>query len=378
MTSALLTAPTNRARSHGIDALRAIFALWVVFAHTIPWAGFAQGDGAVLELLTLAFRALAGLFQRAGETHPAVLGFIVLSGYCIHRTGFRESPDVRAYAIRRAFRIYPVYLAATLAGIAAFLINPQPIIRLLSGTEAIDAGCVAAKLIGISAILPPLHTCTFQGNAPLSTVMVEIWLYAAYPLLLLGLSVRRGDVSLWQVVGGIWLLGVLAITLMPALRPWWHNGSLPGFLLYWWIGAIAVHPEFAGRLRLFAWPILAAWLLLSIPLATGLIKAAPLVEIRKVLFALLIAIAIVRLDGARAKWLAWLAPLGLAGYSLYAFHAPVVYTLLSHGWRWSFVILAAVVVAIPGYLLIERPLMRLGSTLARSRATAPAPAGTGG
>jgi peptidoglycan/LPS O-acetylase OafA/YrhL len=45
--------------------------------------------------------------------------FFVLSGYCIHRRGARElatnpkaSLDLKQYAIRRIWRIYPTYVAA--------------------------------------------------------------------------------------------------------------------------------------------------------------------------------------------------------------------------------------------------------------------------
>src|SRR6186997_2353146 len=39
--------PLRRDRSDGIDLLRAIFALWVVLAHLIPWSVFAHGQAAV-------------------------------------------------------------------------------------------------------------------------------------------------------------------------------------------------------------------------------------------------------------------------------------------------------------------------------------------
>jgi len=133
--------------------------------------------------VSAVFDFLVRLFQGHGETHPAVLAFIVLSGYCIHRSGFRRGPaDHAGYGIRRFFRIYPVYLAATLFGlvVVTLALGRWPALAYeLSGTKEVDLRCVAAKLAGVSAFAPSLNLCTFQGNAPLHTVMVEMWLYAA-------------------------------------------------------------------------------------------------------------------------------------------------------------------------------------------------------
>src|SRR5439155_20564009 len=44
--SGLARDPARRDRSDGIDVLRALFALWVVLAHLIPWSATAQGPDA--------------------------------------------------------------------------------------------------------------------------------------------------------------------------------------------------------------------------------------------------------------------------------------------------------------------------------------------
>src|ERR1700745_948071 len=50
--------------------------------------------------------------------HRGVTGFVVLSGYCVHRNGLRrERDDVGGYALRRLLRIYPVYAVACFAGL---------------------------------------------------------------------------------------------------------------------------------------------------------------------------------------------------------------------------------------------------------------------
>ena len=103
--------PLRRDRSDGIDVLRAIFALWVVLAHLVPWSVLAHGPDAVPHWIAELADLIQRVFQPIGELHPAVVAFIVLSGYCIHRAGLRApgTGEIAGYAIRRFFRIMPLY-----------------------------------------------------------------------------------------------------------------------------------------------------------------------------------------------------------------------------------------------------------------------------
>lgn len=321
-------------RSQGIDALRAYFALWVLLAHAIPWAHYHQGETLLLRAASIAQK----LFQPTLEIHPAVLGFIVLSGYCIHKSGFRS---VESYARRRFFRIAPVYVLGIAAGVAGFLISHSP----MSATAELSIGCLAAKLTGLPTFYPALRECTFQGNGPLHTVMVEIWLYAAYPLLL----------GRWRLILAIWALGAVAVSFSADLWAWWNTASLPGFLLFWWIGAAAVHPEIQSWLRRHVGRIALCWLVLTLLVLAW--RIAPLAELRKIPFALLMAWLIIALEGRRLP----LAGLGLAGYSIYAFHAPITYSLLSAGVSVWATMVAAVAFGFLMYRLVEVPFMRWGT-----------------
>src|SRR5205085_3405400 len=107
-------------RLKSVDVLRALAALTVLAYHTraVFWVGVAemyQKYG-----LQLNFNALLGYM-----TLPFKFGylgvelFFVLSGYCIHRRGARLLANVegaklelRDYALRRLWRIYPTYLVA--------------------------------------------------------------------------------------------------------------------------------------------------------------------------------------------------------------------------------------------------------------------------
>ena len=367
----ILDAPLSSSRSGGIDALRGFLALWVLLSHVVTWAPVAQGEAAVPDLVRSCFKLLAWIFQPAGETHPAVLGFIVLSGYCIHRAGFRRSAgNAAGYGIRRGFRIYPVYLLASMVGITASLfsssVSPEAA-RAITGTAAIQPALIAGKLLGVSAFFPSLHASTFQGNAPLHTVMVEIWLYAAYPLLVFAFVRRFGSRALtFLLVGGL-IAGVAAVGRSPAIQGWWHNGSLLGFLPYWWLGAALVDSDLVARLRRRAAPTILAWMLLSALLVVLPAPSIFLVEARKLLFAVLVGLLITSIDVPYAGRLSRAASLGRAGYSLYAFHAPVVYALLIAGSPWWVAVIAALAAGGVAFVGVERPLDRLGRSRAARR-----------
>ncbi len=296
----MLDSSVSTQRSNGIDTVRAILALWILFAHLISWVPFAQGPSGVHPVLAWIMGTFAGIFQPCGETHPAVIGFIVVSGYCIHRNGLRRTGgDITGYCIRRAFRILPVYFLATLFGIACFSISlstSPAVTKALSGTTALDLTYIALKLIGLSAFVPPLHTLTFQANAPLHTAMVEIWLYLLYPVVIVFIARRYPERTLWLLLLVVWVLGVALVTAFPNLSSWWHNGSIIGFAAYWWIGAKFVDRDFSAMALKFRYALSAAWLALTLLLFSHIADFPLFVELRKAIFALLVGLLVNRCD----------------------------------------------------------------------------------
>jgi peptidoglycan/LPS O-acetylase OafA/YrhL len=358
-----------------IDLVRALLAIWVVFTHLLTWAPLIEGARAVPAVMVNSMNWLIGFFQPNGELHPAVVCFIVLSGYCIHRSGLRrEHADVRGYAIRRFLRIYPVYLLATLFGVICFFLTDRPrfyLAHLLSGTPAVTPACVAVKLSLVNAIDPSQLICAYGGNAPLATVMVEMVLYVAYPLLLLGLSRRFGEPLLWVVVVGAWAAGVVIVNSHSLLYNWWENASFVSFLIYWWIGAKFLDPGFARRLSQYWYLPLILFGVLSAAILWRGLDSLWLSEARKVSEALLFGLLVVQIDRARLWLPAPLEGIGKAGYSIYAFHAPLVYALLALRLPWWVIVVSAVGLGLVSYRLIERPGIALGKRLAGRRGQAP-------
>ena len=361
---ALLTDPVRRDRSPGIDCLRGLFALYVLFGHLLPWAAYTAGTTTVF---THVNDWLTRVFQGHAETDPAVLGFIVLSGYCIHRNGLRADKfDVRAYAIRRAFRIVPVYVLGCVLGVV-LLAGAGHTAHILTGTPAITVSGVLTKLTTISAVVPSRYAPSFQGNAPLVTVAAEMWLYAFYALM-----VGRPR-ALWPAVAILWIAGIAWVSGHPQYLGWWHIGSLPGFLPYWWLGALFVNPSFIGRKPQMLVAAALAWLALTLVL-DGHTGSLWVIEARKFTLAILIGGLIVSLDGVHHGALAAGSLVGRAGYSIYALHAPIIVALLVAGVPWTVCALIALVIALVTFVVYERPLLRAGARLAAGRSPRPTPA----
>jgi peptidoglycan/LPS O-acetylase OafA/YrhL len=369
MGPGLLDAPLHARRSPAIDQLRGVLACWVLLAHLVPWAVCAQGADAVPGAALRLSHAAERLFQPHAETHPAVLCFIVLSGYCIHRNGWRrKGGSVPAYACRRFFRITPVFLLATLAGAASFplcVARAADVTYGVTVTTRIAPELLLAKVLGLAAVYPRLLFPAAQANAPLHTVMVEDWLYATYPLLVVLVLRRSSERALWALILAVWVGGVALMTWSPGLARWWHTASLPGFLLYWWIGAKCVDANFAARLWRGRFGLLLAWGLLTLAVLGPGWPA--LVECRKALFACLAGAFIARVDARPLLEARLLEEVGKAGYSLYALHAPLIFTLLLWGAPWWAAGLAAVAAGLAVFHLYEKRLTQLGKRLLRPR-----------
>lgn len=371
--SGFLARERIRARSDSIDTLRAVLALWVLVVHLAEWGPLSSTGrtGVVGSIDHWTVR----LFQPHGETHPAVVAFIVLSGYCIHRGGGRIGGgwSTPAYATKRFFRIVPVYVAASFFGAALFLVARRydaGTTTAITETAHISTQCMAAKLSGVAAFDPGLTTCAYQGNAPLATVMVEIWLYVVYGVAVWLLLRRFHDRALGVTIAVVYLIGVAFVARHPIDAGWWHNSSLVGYLLYWWIGASVVAR--GSRRPVYATGIAGALAWAAITVLTWNAHLSPrgaflAAEAHKIAFALAVAALITALDIYVRQLPSLVAAFGRSGYSLYAFHAPIIVLVVALGWPWWIALLASLGLALGSYRFYERPLLVYGRRLAAAR-----------
>lgn len=370
----MIDLPVLKRHSRGIELLRGIFCLWVLFAHLIPWTQFVQGNFTIPSFISRSLTYLVTLFQSNGETHPAVIGFIVLSGYCIHRSGLRRDKlDIRTYCLRRIFRIYPVYFLATAFGCICYFYSASIDLKVtqnISGTETISPLNVFIKIAGLSALIPNLHQSTFLGNAPLHTVMVEIWLYMVYPLFMLLMMKRNSERSLWLIILTVWIAGVVGLTMFPRFHSWWHNGSLFGFLILWWIGAKCVDAKFSSKIFAFKYVFFFAWIILSALLFYEISHCVFVVELRKVVFAACCGMFIFKIDNLNDHFIRFISWIGKPSYSIYALHAPFVHLLLIGGFSWITTAVFSVLIGFISYRFYELPLTQLAYKFSPSKVVA--------
>lgn len=345
-----------------IAAFRVLLALYIFCFHLIPRYAFYGYDIAPALNLELG---LIQLFQGSRETNPAVLAFIVISGYCIHRNGLRVGNyNVREFLIRRAVRILPMFFIGTLLGaLVVFFLRSDPQIATITNTQEFSLLGMLYKTSGLIAFIPyQFEQLSHQGNGPLITCCVELWLYACYPLLML-LILRIGDKAFWLLLCALTALGAAASTYSLNVESWWHNGSLFGFLIYWWIGVYAVNAAykvFDYRKTFFLCYLALSIVLIFFPMY--LPKIHLFVELRKIIFALLVA-GILRRSEQMPSFSIFGRNFAQAGYSLYVLHVPLICLALYFNVNIYVTFMTILLLVYLSYLYIEKPCIRFAKTV---------------
>lgn len=357
--SSIFSIPSYDKYNGSITLARIALSLYVLFGHSVFWYDYYFND--VNPILRSINLCLYKIFQGSGETNLAVIAFITISGYCIHRQGMRLAEwDIKLFLQRRFFRIYPVLLMATIfSAVVYYYLSADPKIVTITFTQHISLSALIYKLSGLFAFIPNnFKDLVYLGNGALMTCCVEFWLYIFYPFL--GLMVLKwGSKVLWTLIGSITLMGVIAYTLNPELSDWWHNGSFFGFLIYWWIGVYAVSRD--SKIFTYSKQIICIYVALTFLLVLHP-KLFLLVEMRKILFSLLI--------GAGMQWLETKQIPRLparsvfeSGYSLYALHTPLICLALVYNFNFYVMVLCILMIAYISYVSFERPLSNFGRTI---------------
>ena len=237
MTKAETTlAPGGSEDIHCISYLRGLAAFGVALFHVRIelWVGFdaLKADPTLGGFWdhALSWLSLPTVFMGSG-----VMLFFVISGFCIHHpyAGPKgKKLDLREYAIRRLFRIYPPYLAAILF---AFFVQWY--------------GFHHGYLKGLDGKNYQLATMFMQNafghqpecNGALWTIPIEVAFYICFPLVYLGL--RRNLFG--TLVAGL-IVSLLAISYSL------HGPINYNFLPYWfvWIAGAAIAERYkTGTLK---------------------------------------------------------------------------------------------------------------------------------
>jgi peptidoglycan/LPS O-acetylase OafA/YrhL len=330
--------PPAYPRENNFDLLRAFLAYAVVVYHS----------GYLTEHDRFTPPSLAGV---------AVGGFFVISGFLL-TWSLDRNPDLKAFALKRFFRIYPLYAVVILIQ-AAVLVAEVGTLRDGIGTELLrylGANLIFANFLQptIGETLAGLRLDAINGSA--WTLKIEIACYIALPVVL---AVQRRL--------GVAFTAALALLFAgyPLLL---SGGGEPHSTVY-----LSLASFFLAGSLLYGWgPYLDRYKALFLPL--GLV-GAPLVVLG--------ASSVMKVPiGAQIVVGLWVYCVAFAGrtitvrndvsYGAYLLHFPLIQLGLLHGLLFEDVLLTTALVVLATTTLswlsfrhLERPMIRLGHRLSR-------------
>ncbi len=325
-----------------------------------------------------------------------VIGFFVISGYCIQLSVSRMIEDntfpLSRYLIARASRILPLYYMALVFAVAIeWLMAPW---RPPCWPNGVDGNALLAQLFIAQNFIQ-----TFGSYAPSWSITNEMFYYVFYGFLVCA-ALRRGIRP--TTLGMIVCLGV-ALPMDLLFFGWSRSpfllglGLLFGMGSFWFLGAmIADHRETLRQSRLARagspyWP-----LLLAIAIALWFSQRVNL-QFVYVLLAAAFTLMLIRFvvvedppSQSRPRTIAARAIeiLGLSSYPTYLFHGPLLMLLASaisrgnlvNDWRftWAILVFVGITSGLALGYLAERPIMLWrASLLQRLRSPRDTSAGSG-
>jgi len=338
-----------------LDSIRLIAAVFVVFQHLTEH----RGDWVARNLSPLGI-GLGG-----------VALFFFISGYVVPLS-VGKALDLRSFAIKRWFRLYPLYLVALAFLIAISLAGVLPNWRFMLSAPAFDW---VANLLLIQE---------FVGARPFLgvswTLIIEIIWYTMFSLSVVWFGKRAGDVL--DIVMPVTVLAMCAVSLLieqrvPLGRPMMVYATTIGYQFYRHSIGETTLPRLARSLGVFT-----AVIIVSYWIAFG-VYSHPNMDFRQALAPWLIATALFTailltpaLRNSEVLNAGWLPRLGAYSYSIYLLH-PVAIAAATQWfegpWRGPVAIALTALLAWIGFRFVETPAIAMGRKVA-DRAGAGGPA----
>lgn len=329
------------------DLFRFVFASSVFLSH---WYGTYNTELSQNIIVTII--ATANNKMALGPAHYGVIGFIVVSGFCIRLTQSIEFNfrSIFAFTARRLVRVVPVIIAASFVW------------WLL----------VLRDFAVLGSILKP--SIIVANNAPLITVFIELLLYGSF--IPLSLLIRSSSVTGWMVVGGLSLLGLFApySAISKMHFPFdlqFH--SLLAYFPYWWAGVVAAEIYKRNSLKLnhiqilpvLFFPILLSFLFHQNTLFFSAFSISQQLfsHLFNLFFAISVALALATYNNPRLFEFGEKS--SSASYTLYAIHTPILTaSLLHHLPAFISAMIVCFLTALV-YFVVERPSHKLAKKIGR-------------
>lgn len=322
----------NSPRFEGLEGVRAVMALWVVFGHVGNFMGYYLGLNAPswMKLLLL--------------TNVPVNIFISLSGFVIFQMLYsRSSYNLKSYYINRARRILPIYYLSVF--VALLMINFRYSVETLlpwqTSTGLANAelmhesvtGLLYWHLIAHISLLHGLIPEIFLTNAsqsilaPAWSLSLEWQFYLIAPIIVM--IVNRGRWYFFAII--IALFSITAITdfTETGFTNAFFLASWPYFALGWWSSYI-LRNKYISNTKRFNCPIVFSLSLIFVSiiwLAKDFRPAMLSIAIWLIVFVACCKIIpnnpiLKTIDSVLS--LEWLVSIGKRSYSLYLTHILVI------------------------------------------------------
>jgi peptidoglycan/LPS O-acetylase OafA/YrhL len=327
-----------RARVANVDVLRALAATMVLGVHAYALGGRVAPIKAQYwyDVPLIALASGVWLFF-------AISGYVISRPFVDRLVSGASLPALKPYALRRGFRIYPLYWIAVTAVI------------VIDGTGGARGWQLAVHYALLNNLIPGREEARFS---PAWTLTLELIFYLSVPALAHALRrVQRGTVSaerLATIVTASWAASIAfaALADLPGdgrvgiwlrfLFPGMWQAFCPGILLAIaphlregpWRRWLVVFPATRAALGVIVLSLAAAALLSAAsPLRFGIVPYQLLVDASRPLFA--IGYGLVLAAALRSgPWFAqrrWILELGLASYGIYLIHPVIEAFMLAHG-----------------------------------------------
>jgi peptidoglycan/LPS O-acetylase OafA/YrhL len=366
-----------------IDRLRGLLAIGVLLGHAIDLARISTPNpSGTLFSIAVATRPYFGFI--------CVVGFIVLSGYCIARSTMRRFA-LGDYVVMRVTRVYPLLIvAALLTGLLEWvaLDNPHRPFMWVLERDGRDVKRFVWALLGCSGFKGP-----FGALSPAYTISLELFYYAIWGLAMKAATGRARRALLIATAVGLVLI-VFGGRMRDSLG--WFAGFLPivgiAVLPGWLLGAALAVAEGPLTRIARAVPTWATWLVfvwlfaygvdafnLPIDVPANAYVTFAYFAIMSALFLTVVAAWLARPDPAPRASDAWL---GEMSYPLFLMHGPALIGLqfalnaagvhLTFAANFAILLAGAFAAAMVMVTFVERPVMAWRRGFRLRSATTPA------
>jgi peptidoglycan/LPS O-acetylase OafA/YrhL len=294
------------ARFEGLDALRGVCALLVVFYHY-------QNGNVISELA----------FVRGGymfvDFFFVLSGFVICWNYADRLTSWAATGD---FMVRRFFRLFPLHLLVVMLYLALelALMSRQPAGTAMGAVSGRTADDLVRTLLMSNSFGMDHQT---GWNMPSWSISAEWWTYGVFGLIVLAFPARgQMRLALAGLAGlglGVLLVnhGSLRVMADHGLFRCFYGFGLGAMLALWW-------PTLGPRVQqLGAWPLAVAEILLPLVIVwfVGSFRLSPVSFLAPLLFVLaIIVFAQGRGPVSRLLHTPLLLRAGLLSYSIYMIH----------------------------------------------------------